>query len=198
MTLYLPYTFVGGTAAKAQEVNANFQQTKNYIEDLETTYANYGSLISNLQSGKADVNGSSSQVFRVAYPTGGTDAVNRGYLFRFAEWLQYVISGMHITIVDDDTISVGLGGCFDTTGNYIIENKNPYTTGSYGSSLSANATYSVWVKAPTDNIITSVTGLYLVGQNDSPGILPNEVIKRIGYVTTDGNAHFTSARKEDY
>lgn len=202
MTLYLPYTFVGGTAAKAQEVNANFQQTKKYIEDLETTYANYGSLISNLQANKANINGSSSQYFFVANPTyagasQGDAAVPLYYMKNYSSWLNYLIAGMHITIVDDDSFSIGLGGCGDSTGQYIIRNNQTFTTDNY-SGLTANTTYAVWVKASSVASEPSVSGVYLTGVSSSPSIVENEIIRRIGYITTDSNAHFTSARKEDY
>ena len=197
MTLYLPYTFVGGTAAKAQEVNANFQQTKKYIEDLETTYANYGSLISNLQNSKANVGGSSSQTFNVATPTESYHAVPKYYMKNYFQWLNYLIAGMHITIIDDDSFSIGLGGCGDSTGNYIIKNNSTYTTGNW-TRLSANTTYSVWIWANTSDAEPTVNDVWLQGENQSPSIISGKVMRRIGYITTDGNAHFTSARKEDY
>lgn len=197
MTLYLPYTFVGGTAAKAQEVNANLQQVKKYIEDLETTYANYGSLISNLQNNKANVNGSSSQVFNVATPTETYHAVPKYYMQNYYQWLNYLIAGMHITVVDNDSFSIGLGGCGDSTGNYIIKNTSTWTTGNYVN-LSANTTYSVWVWANTTGDEHPMNDVWLQGEHNTPSIISGKVMRRIGYITTDGNAHFTSARKEDY
>ena len=196
MTLYLPYGFVGGTAAKAQEVNANFQQTKKYIEDLETTYANYGSLISNLQNSKANINGSSGQVFNVATPTDSYHAVPKYYMQNYYQWLNYLIAGMHMTIIDNDSFSVGIGGCGDSTGNYII--KNNATTTVNCSGLSANTTYSVWVWANTSDAEPTVNNVTLHGENQTPSIISGKVMRRIGYITTDSNAHFTSARKEDY
>ena len=202
MTLYLPYTFVGGTAAKAQEVNANLQQVKKYIEDLETTYANYGSLISNLQNNKANVSGSSSQYFFVANPTyaganQGDAAVPKYYMQNYYQWLNYLIAGMHITIVDNDSFSIGLGGCGDSTGNYVIKNTSTWTTGNY-TGLAANTTYSVWVWANTTGDEHPMNDVWLQRKNNTPSIIPGKVMRRIGYITTDGNAHFTSARKEDY
>ena len=77
MALIIPYTFKAGTKAKAAEVNANFQQTKQFVDSLETMIGEHDVELMSMKDNKADVNGSSNNRFRVADPVSSKDAVNK-------------------------------------------------------------------------------------------------------------------------
>ena len=73
-----PYTFRAGTPAKSAEVNANFDTLKDFVNELLTTFQQQ--LVALQAYNKANLGGSSTQVFEVADGTNTNDAVNKGQL----------------------------------------------------------------------------------------------------------------------
>ena len=76
MVWEIPYTFIAGTKAKANEVNGNFTSIKQFVDQLESNLATAELDINNLETNKADINGSQNEVFQVADAENNKDAVN--------------------------------------------------------------------------------------------------------------------------
>lgn len=130
MALIIPYTFKAGTKAKAAEVNANFQQTKQFVDSLETLIGEHDVELMSIKDNKADVNGSSSNRFRVADPVSSKDAVNKSFLTNAIENTIEVIRGLKCTKNSYSVITVSPGMCYDSTAKNIIRSYNyiNYTT----------------------------------------------------------------------
>ena len=73
-----PYTFRVNTYAKSSEVNTNFDSVKDYINELRTYIENVQ--IGSAPYNKADINGSSDNIFKVKNGVESSDAVNLGQL----------------------------------------------------------------------------------------------------------------------
>ena len=73
-----PYTFRAGSYAKSSEVNTNFDSIKDYINELRTYIENVQ--IGSAPYNKADINGSSDNIFQVKDGVESNDAVNLGQL----------------------------------------------------------------------------------------------------------------------
>lgn len=196
MSLIIPYTFTGGKSAKAQEVNANFQQVKVKFDELETMVASYSAQVGQFPTTYASLNGSSANKFNVANPTSGYNAVNLDYMNNTINWLRYIISGLHMTIVDGDSFSIGLGGCYDSTGNYVILNNTIWTSGNYGTTLGANATYNVFIIAK--KAVPGMIYRVALTTSSTPTLGDDEICRKIGTISTDTNKHFSSVAKEEY
>ena len=73
-----PYTFRVNSYAKSSEVNTNFDSVKDYINELRTYIENVQ--IGSAPYNKADINGSSDNIFKVKNGVESSDAVNLGQL----------------------------------------------------------------------------------------------------------------------
>lgn len=192
--LNLPYTFVGGTAAKAQEVNANFSQVKAYVEDIASKLEDAATDILELQSGKADLQGNVNYTFNVATPTASGHAVNKGYLDSQLEPYRYLIIGFKATKTGNQTLTVGPGGCYDSSYiNPIVNNSNQ----SLRTDLvtDANGTYNIYVIATVSN--SQVSGIVLTTGSDSPTIdVTGRIYRKIGTLTTDASNYIDTITQE--
>jgi len=77
MSFSIPYVFVPGTKAVAQEINSNFAACKNAIIENQDNIGLNTSDITALQTDKAAKNGAESEAFMVADATAVTHAVNK-------------------------------------------------------------------------------------------------------------------------
>ena len=194
MTFYLPYVFTGGTAAKAQEVNANFQQTKRFVEQLETTQETLMDSVAGLETDKADINGSSEQVFNVADPTTSSNAVNKSYLDNQLLPFRYIIVGLNLSKTGNQLFTVGVGGCYDN--NYInpIANNSNLSMDISGVT-SASSTYNIYILAETTS--PTNTSLVLTTGSNQPSVGVDDIYRKIGTLTTDSNNYVDTLTKEE-
>lgn len=180
MPLQIPYTFIAGTKAKANEVNANFLAIKQSIDLIETNQTEQGNDIASLLAGKADLNGNQEELFRVADAEGDYDAVNKKSVEELTYNSRGLFWGLELTRVGDDTISVSPGGCYDSTYEYMIKNDTTITRQQSG--LGADTTYYVYICAQENEenvVVFSLSGT-------TPEVpVGYSYYRRLGYFTTD-------------
>ena len=184
MPLNIPYTFVAGTKAKANEVNANFLAIKQSVDILETNQTEQGNDISALLANKADLNGNQGELFRVADAVSDYDAVNKKTLEDLTYNSKGLFWGLELTRVGDDTISVSPGGCYDSTYEYMI--KNEITITRQQSGLGADTTYYVYICAQENEENVAIFSL----NGTTPEVpVGYTYYRRLGYFETneDGN-----------
>ena len=80
MSIAKPFTFTPNTYAKSSEVNQDFDVLYSQVNTNISNIAQNATDIDNLDSNKANINGSSAQRFTVADPVVSNDAINKGYL----------------------------------------------------------------------------------------------------------------------
>lgn len=185
MVWTIPYTFQAGTKARANEVNENFTSLKQFVDQLEVNEANNEINITNLESNKADLNGSNTEVFNVANPTTNYNAVNLQTFERLTQNSVQVITGYQLSIFDNDTITAQAGACYDSTFAHIIVGSTSLQVSD--SNLGANATRYVYVCLDED---ASQTKLVLSTSSTTPS-LPSgyEYYRRIGSLVTDDDGN---------
>lgn len=143
MVWEIPYTFIAGTKAKANEVNGNFTSIKQFVDQLESNLATAELDINNLETNKADINGSQNEVFQVADAENNKDAVNLETLRAQTVNSLDVIRGFIPFMSNATTISCTAGNCWDSTYKQMI---NSYTVLSLqDTALAANTTYYIYV-----------------------------------------------------
>jgi len=114
--MLIPYKFIPGTTAKANEVNANFVEVQKSVDALEQNQANLEVSVNN----RANQNGDKEQVFNVAEANNQFGAVNLGQLLTFIAPLKGIVNGMVITVQENPSVLVSSGSCLDTSGEHII------------------------------------------------------------------------------
>lgn len=180
MPLNIPYTFVAGTKAKANEVNANFLAIKQSIDLIETNQIEQGNDISALLANKADLNGNQEELFRVADAESDYDAVNKKSVEDLTYNSKGLFWGLELTRIGNDTISVSPGGCYDSTYEYMI--KNEITITRQQSGMGADTTYYVYICAQENEenvVVFSLSGT-------TPEVpVGYSYYRRLGYFTTD-------------
>lgn len=186
MSLIIPYKFKGGTSAKAQEVNANFNQVKIFCDDIETSVASNSEDVVVLQNSKASKNGSNQEKFAVATPatTENYNAVNVQYINdNIMSMLKYGVFGLRITIGGNTSLVLSQGACYDS--NYVtpIINTNMLAN-LFGVGISANKTYDVYVCRNTSPDAISPIFLDLIESGNSRTEQSNIVYRKLGQATT--------------
>lgn len=142
MSIIKPYTFQGGTKARANEVNENFDRLYEQVNANITDIANMETEITNLGLDKADVAGSSLQRFAVADAVGDYDAVNLQTL-RYLIWnSRGVIRGYVISKDSNNRIRVAWGVCYDSNETVVLPLRSSLAKTNNGQI--ANATYYVY------------------------------------------------------
>lgn len=80
MTIIKPYTFQGGTKARANEVNENFDRLYAQVNINSSNIEDINTDIASIEEDKANVNGDATQVFNVKDPTSSYNAANKNYV----------------------------------------------------------------------------------------------------------------------
>lgn len=193
MVLDIPYSFIPGTKAKANEVNSNFLAVKTFVDTNEANIATNQSDIQNLENNKADLNGNILNRFQVADPTGNYDAVNKQYFkANIANSLDY-IGGFKLTKQSNTSISASAGSCWDSTYEYMITSDSSLTKDQ--SNLGNNATYYVYVCADKE---TTNNELVFSLSNSTPELPAGfEYFRLLGKFTTDNAGHISQVINND-
>lgn len=180
MPLQIPYTFIAGTKAKANEVNANFLAIKNLVDTIEVTQTEQGNDITALLAQKADLNGNQGELFRVADAESDYDAINKATLEELTYNTRALFWGLELTRIGDDTISVSPGGTYDSTFEYMI--KSEITLTKQQSNLGNEATWYVYICAEEGE-----ENLIVFSANGTTPEVPvgYSYFKRLGYFTTN-------------
>lgn len=176
--LDIPHSFVPGTKAKANEVNANFNSIKTFVDANEVNIAQNELSISGLQENKADLNGAIENKFQVANPTGNYDAVNKQTLASLTANTRDYIGGFKLTKYDDYTITADPGNAWDSTYTYMFN--QPTALQVTQSNLGNNATWYVYIVGG-ENFTNE---LFLSASNVNPGV-EGKVFRLLGSFTTD-------------
>lgn len=181
MVWEIPYTFIAGTKAKANEVNGNFTSIKQFVDQLESNQATNELDISNLEANKADINGSQDEVFQVADAENNKDAVNLETLKDQTANTLDVIKGFIPSKSNSNTISCTAGDCWDSTYTEMISSSTSLSL--QDTTLSADTTYYIYVCYNTD---TSTCQLAFSTNSTTPALpVGFTLFRKIGNFTTD-------------
>lgn len=185
MVWEIPYTFIAGTKAKANEVNGNFTSIKQFVDQLESNLATAELDINNLETNKADINGSQNEVFQVADAENNKDAVNLETLKAQTANSLDVIRGFIPFMSDATTISCTAGNCWDSTYKQMI---NSYTVLSLqDTALAANTTYFIYVCYDKE---TSGCKLAFSTNSNTPTLPAGyDYFRIVGSFTTNSSRH---------
>ena len=188
MSIVKPYTFVGGTKARANEVNDNFDRLYEQVNTDITDIANLKNGVDDLRTNKADIQGSSTQRFSVADAVGNYDAINKQTMLSYIQNSIDIIYGYTITKDSANTILVSNGWCWDTTHSIILTTGG--TVQKTNSTQVANATYYVYVIGNNDG---SMVDIIITPESLNPP-LPEGYTKyrKIGYYKTNGSNQISS------
>lgn len=182
--LDIPHSFVPGTKAKANEVNANFNSIKTFVDANEVNIAQNELSISGLQENKADLNGAIENKFQVANPTGNYDAVNKQTLNALTVNTKDYIRGFKLTKYSDDTITAEWGSAWDSTYSYMFDQLTALQVTQ--SNLGSNATWYVYIVGG-ENFTNE---LFLSANNVNPGV-EGKLFRLLGSFTTDGEGRIS-------
>ena len=136
----------------------------------------------------------SQEQFDVADPTSSSNAVSKGYLDNQLLPFRYMIVGLNLTKTGNQTLTVGVGGCYDNTyTNAIANNTNVSLVTT--DITSASSTYNIYILArvssPTDTSLVLTTG------NNQPSLVEDDTIyRKIGTLTTDALNDIDTLTKE--
>lgn len=183
MVWEIPYTFIAGTKAKANEVNGNFTSIKQFVDQLESNLATAELDINNLETNKADINGNQDEVFQVADAENNKDAVNLETLKAQTANTLDVIRGFVPSKSNKNTISCTAGDCWDSTYEVIINSSTSLSL--QDTTLAASTTYYIYVCYDKE---TSTCKLTFSTNNTTPTLPAGfDNFRRIGSFITDGD-----------
>lgn len=194
MTWSIPWKFVPGTKAKANEVNENFTSLKQFVDQLETNVANNEVNIQLLEDNKANLNGSSEQRFAVANAVNTKDAMNKESVNKAINNSVDVVRGLDLYKYNDNTIACSSGSCYDSKRSFIIITDTSLSK--QIDNLSASATYYIYVTAKEDN---SESPQLVASLSSTTPELPSGYNKyrRLGRIETDSNKTIKDIYNDD-
>lgn len=195
MSSNVPYVFIGGKSAKAQEVNANFNYIMNLINNLTTVIAGLNASITQLQEEKADLNGNSNVPFSVAKADDAYMSERAVPYSQVSEMLfavKNLYKGFSISTYSTTQgnwgLTVGIGTCWDSLGKYIIDNQTNISQSFDGQITMSGTTYKIWVIASP----ISLSNIRIsVGLGEKPTLLGDEVYKLIARINTSSSGFGT-------
>lgn len=192
MPFDIPYTFIAGQKAKANEVNANFLGVKQFVDILEQQGATNELDIATLESNKASINGNSGYRFQVADAINSMDAVNLQTLNERIANSKGVINGFDLVLSGVNQIVLTSGVCYDSTMEEIITSTLNLTINT--STVGANQTQYIYVVYNKDT--KEVQGI--VNANATTPSMPVgfAYFRRIGIITTNVNGHIDYINKD--
>lgn len=192
MPFDIPYTFIAGQKAKANEVNANFLGVKQFVDILEQQGATNELDIATLESDKASINGNSGYRFQVADALNTMDAVNLQTLNERIANSKGVINGFDLVLSGVNQIVLTSGVCYDSTMEEIITSTLNLTINT--STVGANQTQYIYVVYNKDT--KEVQGI--VNANATTPSMPVGFahFRRIGIITTNVNGHIDYINKD--
>lgn len=184
MPINIPYTFVAGTKAKANEVNDNFQTVEEFVDALETDVNSMVDTVSELQTGKADINGASDERFAMADAVSSYDGVNLRTLKDLTANTKDSVTGFVVAKQSNTSIMASAGACWDTTYAKMIASETSLTKEVTG--LSANATYYIYVVM---DATTEAVSLSVSTSSVNPEVTTGIYYRRLAVMTTDGDGY---------
>lgn len=181
MVWEIPYIFIAGTKAKANEVNGNFTSIKQFVDQLESNQATNELDIYNLETNKANLNGSQDTLFQVANAINDKDAVNLETLKAQTANSMDVIKGFVPSKSSSNTVSCTAGSCWDSTYEVIMNSATALSL--QDTALSADTTYYIYVCYDKETSSCKLT----FSTNSSTPSLPAgyDYFRKIGSFTTD-------------
>ena len=192
MPFEVPYTFIAGQTAKANEVNENFLGVKQFVDILEENEAQCELDIATLETNKADINGNNSYRFQVADALNTMDAVNLQTLDERIANSKGVINGFDLVLSGTNQIILTSGVCYDSTMKEIITSTLNLTINT--STVGANQTQYIYVVYNKDT--KEVQGI--VNANATTPSMPVGFthFRRIGIITTNVNGRIDYINKD--
>ena len=185
MVWEIPYIFIAGTKAKANEVNGNFTSIKQFVDQLESNQATNELNISSLESNKADINGSQYEVFQVANAENNKDAVNLETLKDQTVNTLDTIRGFIASKSNSTTISCTAGDCWDST--YVQMISSPTALSLQDTTLADNSTYYIYVCYDKE---TSTCKLAFSTNSSTPTLPAGyDYFRRVGSFTTNSSGN---------
>ena len=187
MPIEIPYTFIAGTKAKASEVNANFDAIASFVDGLETGSAEIESDVTTLQSSKADLNGDSTEFFRMKDAVTEYDGVNLRTLKNLTANSKGEIYGFRLAKQSNTSVNATPGSCWDSTFAEMIISSSSLVAEQ--SNLSANTTYYIYVCEDKE---TKECQLIISLSNATP-TLPTgyEYYRQLGKAITGSNGYIS-------
>ena len=169
-------------------MNADFDTLYSQVNTNISNIAQNASDIDDLDNTKANINGSSTQVFSVADATTNVHAVNKQTLKKSITPLLDFISGLVISKDSgspNDTILVTPGSCYDSTKSVVLGLAN--STTKQNDSQGASTTYYIYI---IGNATGSTTDILISSSSTTP-TLPSgyTLFRQIGYYTTNSSSY---------
>lgn len=192
MPFDIPYTFIAGQKAKANEVNQNFLGVKQFIDILEQQSATNELDIATLESNKASINGNSGYRFQVADAINSMDAVNLNTLDNLTANSKYFIGGFDLAKQSTKSIRATAGSCYDSTLEEMITSTGTLTlnTSSAGNKVTRYI-FVVW------NEDTLTAQLAMSTSSSTPPMPAGYThFRRIGQFTTDSDGNILTVSKD--
>ena len=188
MSITKPFTFVAGTKARANEVNADFDELYRQVNKNISNISQNALDIDNLDNNKANINGNSTEVFNVADASANTHAVNKQTLFKYIENTLDFINGLTISKDSgspNDTIIVSPGSCYDSTKTMVLELAN--STSKQNTNQGASTTYYVHIIGNDAGTSTDI----LISSSQLTPTLPTgyTLFRNIGSYTTNSSGN---------
>lgn len=182
--MLIPYTFIAGTKAKAEEVNANFKAVQKYVDANEKAIAN----IENEVQTKANITGNINNTFKVANATNTNEATNLGQVDSMTSVFKSLIEGFNFTVVQT-LIMITDGKCYDSLGKTIIE------AGATSLNVSSHALGTEYYIYVVNTGTGTLSSFEISTDSSNPGLPGAEVVyRKIGKFkkTTDDTFEYVS------
>lgn len=192
MPFDIPYTFIAGQKAKANEVNANFLGVKQFVDILEQQGATNELDIATLESNKASINGNSGYRFQVADAINSMDAVNLNTFNDLTANSKYYIGGFDLSRQSNTSIRATAGSCYDSTMEEMITSTTTLTLNT--SSAGDNVTRYIFVVWNEDTLTAQLA--MSISSSTPPMPAGYTHFRRLGQFTTNSDGNILTVSKD--